>query len=383
MLKVSDLDYELPEAAIARTAAEPRDAARLLVVSRTDPALVLHRHVRDLPTLLQPHDLLVVNTTRVLPARLVGYRADTRGAVEGLFLGLTGDGKNERRWSVLLRGRRMKPGITINLQDEAGNETGVRLALLAQGAEEEGAVPWEVEVFASHDAPPTAAEILERVGRTPLPPYILGARKRHGDHIADAADRSRYQTVYAGDGERAGSVAAPTAGLHFTPGLLESLRSRGVEHAAVTLHVGTGTFKPVEVDVVEQHPMHAEWCSVPAATGAAIDACRAAGGRVFAVGTTTARTLESFTPDELKAGAEKWSRLLITPGFTLKNLNGLMTNFHLPRSTLMAMVAALLDGRSGGGGAGDGVSRLKALYAEALSHGYRFYSYGDAMLVLP
>jgi S-adenosylmethionine:tRNA ribosyltransferase-isomerase len=176
-------------------------------------------------------------------------------------------------------------------------------------------------------------------------------------------------------------VAAPTAGLHFTPGLLEALRSRGVERAEVTLHVGTGTFKPVEVEVVEEHPMHAEWCGVPAATGAAIDACRAAGGRVFAVGTTSARTLESFSPEELRAGAEKWSRLLITPGFAFRNLDGLMTNFHLPRSTLMAMVASLLDERSGG--AGDGVARLKALYAEALSRGYRFYSYGDGMLVLP
>ncbi|MFT3684544.1 MAG: tRNA preQ1(34) S-adenosylmethionine ribosyltransferase-isomerase QueA [Phycisphaerales bacterium] len=380
MLKVADLDYELPEEAIARTAAEPRDSAKLLVVSRTDPSRIEHKTVRELPGLLKPRDLLVVNTTRVLPARLVGYRADTRGGVEGLFLGLGGSKADERVWSVLLRGRRMKEGITINLQTEAGEETGVRLALLKRGEEEEGAVPWEAQVYGANDAT-TASAILERVGRTPLPPYILGARKRHGDQVTDASDRSRYQTVFAGDGERAGSVAAPTAGLHFTPGLLETLHSRGVDRSEVTLHVGTGTFKPVEVDVVEQHPMHAEWCGVPAATGSAIDACRAGGGRVFAVGTTSARTLESFTPDELRAGAEKWSRLLITPGFAFKNLDGLMTNFHLPRSTLMAMVAALLDERSGG--AGDGVARLKALYSEALSRGYRFYSYGDGMLVLP
>ncbi|MBY0308636.1 MAG: S-adenosylmethionine:tRNA ribosyltransferase-isomerase, partial [Phycisphaerales bacterium] len=301
MLKVADLDYEIPEAAIARRAAEPRDSAKLLVVSRTDPARVEHRVVRDLPQFLHPHDLLVVNTTRVLPARLVGYRADTRGGVEGLFLGLAGPKNDERLWSVLLRGRRMRDGITINLTDESGADAGVRLALLARGPEEEGAVPWEVRVYGLNDAP-TAAAVLDRVGRTPLPPYILGARKRHGDAVHDAADRSRYQTVFAGDGSTAGSVAAPTAGLHFTPALLDALRTRGVARSDVTLHVGTGTFKPVEAETVEQHPMHAEWCGIPAPTGAAIRTCRGAGGRVIAVGTTTARTLESFTQDELAAG---------------------------------------------------------------------------------
>jgi S-adenosylmethionine:tRNA ribosyltransferase-isomerase len=381
VLNVSDLDYELPESAIARTAAEPRDAAKLLVVKRTDPSFVEHRRVSDLPELLKPRDLLVVNSTRVLPARLIGYRADTGGGVEGLFLGLAGDGKNERRWSVLLRGRRMKPGITINLRTEDDAETGVRLALIEHATPEgegEGALPWVVEVYGAKDGE-SATAILERVGRTPLPPYILGARKRHEDHIADRSDRARYQCVYAG--EQAGSVAAPTAGLHFTPPLLDALKNKGVHRAEVTLHVGTGTFKPVECPVVEEHPMHAEWCSLPAETGAAVRAARAEGGRIFAVGTTSARTLESFAPNELEAGGEKWSKLLITPGFTFKNLDGLMTNFHLPRSTLMAMVGALLDGRSGG--SGDGVARLKSLYAQALDKRYRFYSYGDAMLVLP
>ncbi|HYC99692.1 MAG TPA: tRNA preQ1(34) S-adenosylmethionine ribosyltransferase-isomerase QueA [Phycisphaerales bacterium] len=381
MLNTSELDYDLPESAIARTAAEPRDSAKLLVVRRSDPSFVEHRRVSDLPGLLHPGDLIVVNSTRVLPARLIGYRADTRGTVEGLFLGLAGDGDAERRWKVLLRGRRMKPGITINLLTEGGGESGVRLALVdregGQG-EGEGAIPWRVEVYGAGDAA-TAAAILDRVGRTPLPPYILGARKRHEDRITDQVDRDRYQCVYAGD--RAGSVAAPTAGLHFTPSLLSSLEGMGVNRAEVTLHVGTGTFKPVECAVVEDHPMHAEWCSLPASTGLEVRSTRTRGGRVLAVGTTTVRTLESFSPDELRTGGAKWSKLLITPGYTFKNVDGLMTNFHLPRSTLMAMVAALLDGRSGG--AGDGAARLKSLYAEALERGYRFYSYGDAMLILP
>lgn len=378
MLNVSDLDYELPESAIARTAATPRDAAKLLVVKRSDPAFVEHRLVRDLPELLHTGDLLVVNTTRVIPARFVGYRADTQGQVEGLFLELAGDKSNQRQWRVMLKGKRMKPGVTVNLQDEAGAETGVRLGLVSRDEGGENAGQWTVDVYGG-GAEERATTLLERVGRTPLPPYILAARKRHEDRVRDQDDRSRYQTVYAG--EESGSVAAPTAGLHFTPSLLGVLRERGVQRAEVTLHVGTGTFKPVEVEVVEQHPMHAEWCSAPATVGAAIAKARKSGGRVFAVGTTTARTLESFTPEELAAGGEKWSKLLITPGFTFHNLDGLMTNFHLPRSTLMAMVAALLDERSGG--SGDGVTRLKSLYTEALAKGYRFYSYGDAMLVLP
>jgi len=380
VLNVSDLEYDLPETAIARTAVEPRDAAKLLVVKRSDPAFIQHRQVRDLRELLEAGDLLVLNRTRVIPARFIGYRADTQGAVEGLFLGLADKQDNERRWRVMLKGKRMKPGATVNLKDPAGAESGVRLGLVAQIEEGENAGQWTVDVYGG-DAGLSATGLLEIVGNTPLPPYILAARKRHDERVRENDDRERYQTVYAG--EEAGSVAAPTAGLHFTPKLLDALKERGVERAEVTLHVGTGTFKPVEVDVVEQHPMHAEWCQAPASVGAAVASARKAGGRVLAVGTTSARTLESFSPEELSAGGEKWSRLLITPGFQFRNLDGLMTNFHLPRSTLMAMVGALLDGRSGGAGDGDGVARLKAIYAEALEKGYRFYSYGDAMLVLP
>ncbi|MDP1663362.1 MAG: tRNA preQ1(34) S-adenosylmethionine ribosyltransferase-isomerase QueA [Phycisphaerales bacterium] len=378
MLNVSDLEYDLPETAIARTAVEPRDAAKLLVVKRSDPAFIQHRQVRDLRELLKAGDLLVLNRTRVIPARFIGYRADTQGGVEGLFLSLAGDQHNQRQWRVMLKGKRMKPGGTVNLKDPTGAESGIRLGLVSQVDGGENAGQWTVDVYGGDDEL-SATGLLELVGNTPLPPYILAARKRHDERVKENDDRERYQTVYAGD--EAGSVAAPTAGLHFTPKLLEALKERGIKRADVTLHVGTGTFKPVEVDVVEQHPMHEEWCQAPASVGAAVAAARVAGGRVFAVGTTSARTLESFTAEELAQGGEKWSRLLITPGFQFRNLDGLMTNFHLPRSTLMAMVAALLDERSGG--AGDGVARLKANYAEALEKGYRFYSYGDGMLVLP
>ncbi|MGH7133707.1 MAG: S-adenosylmethionine:tRNA ribosyltransferase-isomerase, partial [Phycisphaerales bacterium] len=212
---------------------------------------------------------------------------------------------------------------------------------------------------------------------TPLPPYIRAARKRHGVEVDDAVDRAAYQTVYArGDELSAGSVAAPTAGLHFTPDLLAMLSAKGVDRAEVVLHVGTGTFKPVDTEFVEQHPMHAEWCTAPAATTAAMARARFSGGRVFAVGTTSARTLESFTQAELtpNADASHWTRILITPGYQWRHIDGLMTNFHLPRSTLLAMVAALLPG---------GAAQLLDVYREAIVKGYRFYSYGDAMLVAP
>ncbi len=217
-----------------------------------------------------------------------------------------------------------------------------------------------------------------------MPPYILSSRKReeeagapHPDDEAEALhDIETYQTIYA-DPARAGSVAAPTAGLHFTARLLEELAGMGVRTANVTLHVGMGTFKPIETEYVEEHPIHAEWCTLPAATAQAITRARRDGGRVIAVGTTSARTLESF--DDLHAIAEdvtKATRLLITPGYRFRNLDGLMTNFHLPRSTLLAMVGALLDGP-------DGLARLVGCYREAIGRGYRFFSFGDAMLVLP
>ncbi len=395
MLRTDDLDYPLPESSIATTPAEPRDAARLLVLRRGDPGFLAHAHVRDLPQFLSRGDVLVVNTTRVIPARLLGVREDTGGRVEGLFLGKGDEGEDRppawagaeasnaagETWRVMLKGRRMKPGVVVALHAAEIVPSGVRLHLLARvaGEGEEGA--WVVRVEGARPGE-SAVDLLERLGSTPLPPYIRAARKRHEERVDQPVDPSRYQTVYA-RADQAGSVAAPTAGLHLTPELLARLAAGGVSRADVTLHVGAGTFKPVETEFVEQHAMHAEWCRVEAGAGAAITGALAAGGRVIAVGTTSARTLESFTPEQLASGTASagWTRLLITPGFRWRNVDAMMTNFHLPRTTLMAMIASLLDESSGG--AGDGVARLKAAYAEAVQSGYRFYSYGDAMLILP
>lgn len=373
VLRLTDLDYELPESNIARFAAEPRDSARLLVVSRSRPDWLEHRTVRDLPGYLRPNDLLIVNSSRVLPARLEGERADTGGKVEGLFL--AADPNASTHWRVMLRGKRMKPGISVRLFTGEGVASGFSLELLERTDEagEEGA--WRVRV-AGGSGELGAAEVLQRVGRTPLPPYIRAARKRHHEAIRDEDDRDRYQAVYAGDAS--GSVAAPTAGLHFTPALLRTLETKGVRKAEVVLHVGTGTFKPVETEYVEQHAMHEEWCTVPAETGKAIRASRNSNGRIVAVGTTSARTLESFSHDAVERGGECSTRILITPGYTFTNVDVLMTNFHLPRSTLMAMVGALLHSPTH-----NGVERLKSIYATAIAEGYRFYSFGDAMLVLP
>lgn len=380
VLPTDALDYELPPELLATRAAEPRDSARLMVVSRSDPSRREHRRVSELTEFLGVGDVLVFNTTRVLPARLEGVRVGTGGRVGGLYLG---PGPGSDRWVVLLRAGHLRAGARVSLLTPGEEASGVELELESRGGED--GAGWVVRVIGG----PAGPETLERVGRTPLPPYILHARKQHGERVGESADRDRYQTVYAG-GTRAlerdgsvsvGSVAAPTAGLHFTPGLLERLRAAGVERAEVTLHVGTGTFKPVEAAVVEDHPMHAELCAM---SPAAVSAVRAPGKRVIAVGTTSARTLESYAaageggaalPETLS------TRLLITPGYRWRWTRGLMTNFHLPRSTLMAMVASLLAGE--GEDPRAGVERLRGHYAEAIRERYRFYSFGDAMLVLP
>jgi len=475
VLAVSDLDYHLPERLIATEPSPRRDAARLMVLRRHDPEFIAHLTVADLPLLLARNDLLIVNDSRVLPARLQGKRADTGGKVEGLFLGvepetawgaplphrellaasmqgempsetlvshegfaaatpetLHGPRSGIERWRIMLKGRRMKPGIFIGLEDAHGLPAGVSLKLIGRtAAEPHGDASshilapdagtdvesendaWIVEVFACgpeagqhrRGALPTA--LLDRIGTTPLPPYIRSSRRRtsgtYGEHGGDASlppqeaaardqiDRERYQTVYARPNENigsgaehhaigqstagVGSVAAPTAGLHFTEELLARLAAAGISRHAVTLHVGTGTFKTVETEFVEQHPMHAEWCEVPPQTARAIAHTKSTGGRIIAVGTTSARTLESFpvlAPSHQSHG--KWTRLLITPGFDFAHMDGLMTNFHLPRSTLLAMVGAFLPG---------GTPRLLRHYALAIAEGYRFYSYGDAMIILP
>lgn len=426
-LRTSDLEYELPEGAIATAPAEPRDSAKLMVLWRSDPARIEHATVRDLPRFLRAGDLLVVNQTRVLRARLLGSRLDTRGKVQGLYLGNASTHEAimehrpeslrpqethpgaHRRWVVMLQGKSMRPGIVVRIvgDDEGGQHATADLRLLQRDATEHAA--WVVEVLAGDagaaPGPEGDAAMLERVGWTPLPPYILKARTQRGETGDEVYDRARYQTVFAaghgvkGAGEAAtqaeragpgdvGSVAAPTAGLHLTDRVIADLEHAGVTQAAVTLHVGSGTFKPVEAHSLAEHRMHTEWCSMSERTRLTIAAARKGPtGRVICVGTTSARTVESFAIATQRGDPTtptgNWlaTDILIQPGYRWKWTDGLLTNFHLPRTTLLAMVAAMLE--RPGEHAGESLARLKLAYAQALTHRYRFFSYGDAMLILP
>jgi S-adenosylmethionine:tRNA ribosyltransferase-isomerase len=343
------LDYTLPPELIAQEPCPERDRSRLLVVRRREGALE-HRHFLDLPDLLAPGDLVVLNDTRVLPARLLGRRERTGGKWEGLYLGTDADGA----WELLCQTRgRLQEGEAV--VTEPGP-----LRLIYLGRSPDGRFRFRA------DPPGEAAGLLARHGRMPLPPYIRKGR-------ADAADAERYQTVFA---RRAGAVAAPTAGLHFTERVFDRLRARGIETTTLTLHVGLGTFQPLQSDDPERHVMHREWCELPAAAAAAVNACRARGGRVVAVGTTAVRTLETAAaqrPDP--AGPlQPWSGetgLYIRPPYRFMMVDALVTNFHLPRTSLLLLAGAF---------AGDDL--LRRAYAEAVAHGYRFYSYGDAMLIL-
>lgn len=368
-VRTDELDYHLPPELIATRPCSPRDNARLLVCSKSSPE-IWHRRVRDLPELLSSGDTLVFNSTSVVRARFVGVNLDTGGKVQGLYLR---DGEptpeGEPSWEAMLKARRFKPGRRVELIGHDGRPCGVTLRLIDRTGDEAGA--WRVAVEDAGGEPSEA--LLERAGLTPLPPYILSARRSQELCIDDDTDRASYQTVLA-DPERTGSVAAPTAGLHFTPGLLDALTRAGVAQARVDLCVGAGTFKPVETETLEDHPMHSERCAMD-------DQARKAvfeeAGRVIAVGSTSARTIETYAA-LLESGApvppSLDTDLLIAPGYAWKRVDALLTNFHLPRSTLLAMVSALFP---------EGMDRLRAIYGEAIDEGYRFYSYGDAMLVLP
>jgi len=334
--------YALPDQLIAQEPAEPRDAARLLVAG-TRAGGPWHRHVRDLPDHLRAGDLLVLNRTRVIPARLAG-RKDSGGEVEVLLVHAE-DGA-PTAWRCLVRGR-VRSGTRIAFTDadatvSALHDDGTRTLAFAPGC----------DVLA----------LAERIGRMPLPPYI-----RRADRVDD---RARYQTVFA---DRPGSVAAPTAALHLTTALLDRLRAQGVATAWVDLRIGPGTFKPVDTVRTEDFRIHAEHAECPAETVAAVLACRAAGGRVVAVGTTVVRTLETAAtqPGGL-APWTGWTRLFLHPPARLAVVDALLTNFHLPRSSLLMLVSCLT-----------GVERLLALYQAAIDERYRFFSYGDAMLLLP
>jgi S-adenosylmethionine:tRNA ribosyltransferase-isomerase len=340
----SSFDYDLPDALIARYPAERRDASRLLVLDRATGSLT-HRHFSDILEYIAPGDALVLNETRVIPARLLGTRASGAPAEVMLLQPVSGD---DATWSALVRpGARLRPGSVVTIAEDFTVEV---LDVLPDGA--------RVVRLAT---PMPVRDALERHGHMPLPPYI--------GRPDEPGDRERYQTVYA---RAEGSVAAPTAGLHFTPRLLDALAQKGARLVRLVLHVGAGTFRPVEVEDPAEHPMHAERYEVSDEAAAAINAARAAGGRVWAVGTTVTRTLESVADDSgcIRAGSGE-TRLFIRPGYSFRAVDRLITNFHLPRSTLLMLVSAF-----------GGYERIMQAYRVAVAERYRFYSYGDAMAIV-
>jgi S-adenosylmethionine:tRNA ribosyltransferase-isomerase len=342
---IADFDYELPPELIAQEPLPERDDSRLLVLDRRSGA-TSHHAFRELPSLLAPGDLLVVNRTRVMPARLLGRRA-RGGEAEVLLV----RDRGEDHWEAMVRpGRHLRPGQRVTVDDD------LSVVVESEALDESGRRRVRL-LSRRHDVD----DALERCGHTPLPPYI-----RRPDR---PADRERYQTVYA---RERGSVAAPTAGLHFTAPLLAELGKRGIERTEVVLHVGPGTFQPVKVARVEDHRVAPEPYAVPAEAAAAVERARSRGGRVVAVGTTTARTLESTARGDgtvIEGGGE--TGLVIAPGYRFRAVDALLTNFHLPRSSLLLLVAAFA-----------GREAVLRAYAEAVRERYRFYSYGDAMLIL-
>ena len=341
-MRVDLFDFELPTERIALRPARPRDSARMLLVEGAD---ISDHQVRALPQLLQPGDVLVFNDTKVIPAQLEGRRGD---ASIGATLHKR---EGPREWQAFLRNaKRARVGDTIDFGESVH-------ASVAEKSDDGSAL------LCFHGDEPVEL-LLERAGRMPLPPYIASKRQ------ADAEDRADYQTMFA---REEGAVAAPTAALHFTPELLEALDERGVGRETLTLHVGAGTFLPVKADDTSDHKMHAEWGRIDAETADRLNAVKASGGRLIAVGTTSLRLLESAAEDGgIIRPFEGDTAIFITPGYRFKAVDGLVTNFHLPKSTLFMLVSALM-----------GLDVMKSAYAHAVDSGYRFYSYGDASLLLP
>jgi len=341
-VRVDLFDFDLPAEAIALRPASPRDSARMLVV---DGGTMADRIVSDLAAILRAGDCLVFNDTRVIPAQLEGRRGDAK-------IGATlHKREGPRDWRAFVRnGRRLREGDSIDF--------GAGVTAVADGREADGS--WLLS-FAG-DEP--VELLLERAGRMPLPPYIAARRP------TDARDADDYQTMFA---EQPGAVAAPTAALHFTPALMASLAGAGIAHETLTLHVGAGTFLPVKADDTADHRMHAEWGRIDAATADRLNAVRAGGGRLIAVGTTSLRLLESATgEDDVIRAFDGDTAIFITPGYRFRTIDGLVTNFHLPKSTLFMLVSALM-----------GLETMQAAYGHAIGNGYRFYSYGDSSLLLP
>ena len=369
-MKTKQFWYPLPERLIAQHPAETRGTERMMVLHR-DTGLVEHRHIADIVDYITPNDLLVVNDTKVFPARLLGEWPDTHGAVEILMVNaapMDADGARPSmdapadtlRWNVIVgSGRKCREGQEAVF----GPNRELRARLLRPLP---GIGMWQVEFACTRPL----MDLLDEFGRTPVPPYV----HREGTAEEERADRERYQTIYA---RAVGSVAAPTAGLHFTPEIFAALDAKGVRRVAVTLHVGPGTFRPVKADNVEDHQMDFEAFSVPPETAAAINACKARGGRVFCVGSTTVRTLETVASreraadEDLVAPGSGASNIFIYPPYRFRVCDCMLTNFHLPQSTLLMMVSALA-----------GRERVLCAYALAVRSNYMFFSYGDCMLIV-
>lgn len=346
-MRVDAFDFQLPPESIALRPARPRDAARMLLVAG---GAFEDRGVRDLPTLLRAGDCLVFNDTRVIPAQLEGIRRTFKGGEARI--GVTLHKRLDlRRWQAFVRNaKRLVPGDRI--------EFAAGVSAIAQERLPDGSF------FLRFDGDEPVELLLERAGQMPLPPYIAGKRP------TDDQDRSDYQTMFA---EKDGAIAAPTASLHFTPELVAAIDAAGIGRETLTLHVGAGTFLPVKADDTDDHVMHAEWGRIDAATADRLNAVRAGGGRIIAVGTTVLRLLESAADETGRI--QPWegdTSIFITPGYHFRGVDGLMTNFHLPKSTLFMLVSALM-----------GLDVMQAAYAHAIARGYRFYSYGDSSLLLP
>lgn len=356
---VSAWQYELPEDLIAARPTARRDDSRLMVIRR-ESGQIEHRQIRDLPELLSGDDRLIFNNTKVLPARLFGFRTSTKGKWEGLFL----DEQDDGNWRITGQTRgRLQPDESLTLIPAAealsatdtitSHQTQLELQLIRQ--QDDGS--WIVRPCRKA----STVELLDEFGTLPLPPYI----KRK---VADEQDFNRYQTMFA---QEPGAIAAPTAGLHFTPELMDNCQQNGIQSSEVTLHVGIGTFRPVSSDRLSEHRMHSEWCRVEQNTANAINTTRAAGHKIVAVGTTSVRTLEAAAQHQELSEWQGSTDIFIKPGFHFNVVDQLLTNFHLPGSTLIVLVAALM-----------GYDFTMEAYRQAVAERYRFYSYGDAMLIL-
>jgi S-adenosylmethionine:tRNA ribosyltransferase-isomerase len=343
-------DFELPRELIAQEPLAQRTDARMMVVNRAEGS-ISHYYIRDLPSILRAGDVVVVNDSKVIPARMVGYRTLTKGRWEGLFLR---EGEQAIAEALCKTRGNIEVGETVTLRDREGRDQ-AQLVILGHGV--------EGRVLLRPDPLEPWKELLERCGRVPLPPYI-----RDGQMVDE--DRARYQTVYA---RSDGSVAAPTAGLHFTPNLIQQLRASGIALVSVTLHVGLGTFRPIQTKKLDQHKMHSEIGELSEPVAKRLTSVRAEGGRTIAIGTTSVRVLET-AGSQSTAGLQAWrgeTDLFIRPGYTFNTVDGLLTNFHLPRSSLLVLVSTLA-----------GNALIRQAYEEAIREKYRFYSYGDCMLIL-